>query len=308
MKSTTPKILVIIAAVLFWLLIISGQNYINVVELPLQVYEPRPDKSLGKVLPKKVSVRVEGPGRAIFLQNWFKKAGLILDVGTINNLERISLKDYFKNRPNQVLLNEELTFLEVVFPDSIDVLVEDKISKKLPVKVNADISIKSGYIQVGKELVQEVTVEGPEGLVNKIKSISTRPLLVEDADASLTLRAELINPNPDLLQLNPAAVNVNINIEMIGERMISGVPIAIRNRPQELQIRTIPETVSLQITGGNTQIQSLNAEDFTVYFDYLTQWLPNKHYYTPRVITPETVLDLLSISPERVEVVVTGNR
>lgn len=308
MKSTTPKILVIIAAVLFWLLIISGQNYINVVELPLQVYEPRPDKSLGKVLPKKVSVRVEGPGRAIFLQNWFKKAGLILDVGTINNLERISLKDYFKNRPNQVLLNEELTFLEVVYPDSIDVLVEDKISKKLPVKVNADISIKSGYIQVGKELVQEVTVEGPEGLVNKIKSISTRPLLVEDADASLTLRAELINPNPDLLQLNPAAVNVNINIEMIGERMISGVPIAIRNRPQELQIRTIPETVSLQITGGNTQIQSLNAEDFTVYFDYLTQWLPNKHYYTPRVITPETVLDLLSISPERVEVVVTGNR
>lgn len=308
MKSTTPKILVIIAAILFWLLIVSGQNYINVVELPLQVYEPRPDKSLGKVLPEKVSVRVEGPGRAIFLQNWIKKASLILDVGTINNLERISLKDYFKNRPNQVLLNEELTFLEVVFPDSIDVLVEDKISKKLPVKVNSNISVKSGYIQVGKELVQEVTVEGPEGLLNKIKSISTKPLLVEDADASLTLQAELINPNPDLLQLDPTVVDVDINIEMIGERVIGGVPITIRNCPQELQIRTIPETVSLQITGGNTQIQSLNAENFKVYFDYLTQWLPNKHYYTPRVITPETVLDLLSISPERVEVVVTGNR
>ncbi|MDZ7795930.1 MAG: hypothetical protein U5N56_02315 [Candidatus Marinimicrobia bacterium] len=53
MKNLLPKIIVIIAAMIFWLLIVAGQNYVVVTEIPLRVYEPRSDMTLGKVLPEK---------------------------------------------------------------------------------------------------------------------------------------------------------------------------------------------------------------------------------------------------------------
>lgn len=305
MKKALPKIIVVLAAILFWFLVVSGQKYVSVVDLPLKVYEPRLDKTLGQPLPEKVRVRIEGPGRSIYFLRFQKKASLVLDVGTVSNGERISLKSYFETRPNQVILGKEMQFLEVVYPDSIDIVIEDRVSRNIPVRVISDISVRPGYVQTSKPQAAPVNVEGPLTVLEKISHISTQPLKRENADISFDAQIPLVNPLPELLKISPEAVNVHIEIEVIGERLISGIPVQIRNQPPELQIKAIPATVSLYITGGNSRIQKLNAADFTVYFDYLTQWLPDKHYYTPRVIEAPDVLDVKAINPERVEIIVS---
>lgn len=305
MKKTLPKIIVVLAAILFWFLVVSGQKYVSVVDLPLEVYEPRQDKTLGKSLPEKVRVRIEGPGRAIYLLRFKKNVSLVLDVGTVNDGERISLKSYFEARPNQVILGKEMRFLEIVYPDSIDIVIEDRISRSIPVRVFSDISVRPGYVQTSQPQAAPVSVEGPLTVLEKISHISTQPLKRENADLSFDALLPLVNPLPELLKISPEAVNVHVDIEVIGERSISGIPVQIRNQPAELQIKAIPATVTLHITGGNSRIQKLSAGDFTVYFDYLTQWLPNKHYYTPRVIEAADVLDVTAISPERVEIIVS---
>ena len=76
------------------------------------------------------------------------------------------------------------------------------------------------------------------------------------------------------------------------------------NKPSDLEIQFIPNTVSLRITGGNDQIQDLTRRDFYVYFDYLSQWFPNKNYYPVKITTPKEVLDVIQINPQQIEVVV----
>ncbi|MDD3966201.1 MAG: hypothetical protein PHP63_04005 [Candidatus Marinimicrobia bacterium] len=305
MKNTIPKIIVVLAAILFWLLVVSGQRTVSVVDLPLQVYEPRQEKALARPLPEKIRLRVEGPGRTIYFMKFQKKNSLVLDVGNISNNERISLKSYFEGRPKQVHLDPELKFLEVVYPDSIDIVIEDRVTRSIPVRVAADISVKPGHIQIGTAVAETVSAEGPLTILNKITHVQTQTLKRENVDLSFDAELALINPAPDLLKISPELVTVRVEIETIGERTIHGIPVQIRNQPPELQIKAIPHTVSLHITGGNTRIQKLTATDFTVYFDYLTQWLPNKHYYAPRVIEAADVLDVTGISPERIEIVVS---
>ena len=304
MKNIIPKIIVAFAAVILWFLIVSGQKYVGVIDLPLTIYEPREDMTLGDVLPQTIKVRVEGPGRALYLQKWSKKSTLILDVGNITDEERISLKDYFQERPNQVRLQSEMTFLEVVFPDSIDIMIDTKVDKKVPVEIMTEVSVRPGFIRVGDPDPAFVTLTGPSSTLETINRVRSGILKKENVDASFVEVVPVINPNPELLDMDPGNIEVGVNVEMIGERTIANIPIQVKNQPEDLTIQFIPNTVSLRITGGNNQIQSLTARDFTIYFDYLTQWFPNKNYYTVKITPPSEVLDVIRVVPETIEVVV----
>ena len=304
MKRIFPKIVVILSAVVLWFLIVSGQTYIGVVDIPLSVYEPREDMTMGGVLPKTVKVRVEGTGRGLYFKQWTSKSSLILDVGAINNDQRISLKNYFRERPNQVRLQSDMTFLEVVYPDSIDILIDKKVDKVIPVNIRTDIKVRSGFIQVNEPDVQEVVLSGPEKLLAQIDQCETEMLEGDNVDMSFTKEVHVINPNSELIKIEPEKLDVNILVEMIGERSILSIPVSVKNKPADLDIQFIPNNVSLRITGGNDQIQSLKAEDFSVYFDYLSQWFPNKNYYPVKVTLPREVLDVIRVIPEQIEVVV----
>lgn len=304
MKNILPKIIVILSAIVLWFLIVSGQNYIGVVDLPLSVYEPRENMTLGEVIPKTVKVRIEGTGRALYFQRWTKKSSLILDVGAIVDNQRISLKNYFEQRPNQVRLQGDMKFLEVVYPDSIDIAIDQKISKKVTVNLNTDISVRSGFIKVSSPEHYDVIVTGPQTYLETLDHLESELLKKENMDMSFTEQVPVVNPNEELLDLQPNMIDVAVEIEMIGERTIANIPIHVKNQSDDLDIQFIPNTVSLRITGGNNKIQDLNERDFYVYFDYLSQWFPNKNYYPVKITAPDDVLDIIKITPEQVEVVV----
>jgi YbbR domain-containing protein len=170
--------------------------------------------------------------------------------------------------------------------------------------------VKSGFIQVNKPEPQNVLLTGPENKLNKIDHLQTEVLKRENVDLPFSVEVPVLNPEPELMTVDPRQLPVDINVEMIGERSIGNVPIRVKNQPDDLQIQFIPNTVVLRITGGNNQIQSLTSSDFYVYFDYLAQWFPNKNFYTVKVTSPEEVLDVIRMVPEQIEVVVIkkGNK
>lgn len=304
MKNVIPKIVVVLSAVILWFLIVSGQKYIGVIDVPLKAYEPREDKTLAEPLPKTVKLRVEGNGRNLYFQHWSKKSQLILDVGAISNSQTISLKEYFRERQNQVRLMDDMQFLEVIYPDSIMIKIDNKINKTVAVHVRSDISLRPGYILVENKEDYLVGISGPEKVVKTIDQLETEQFNRENADLAFSAEIALVNPFPNLLELSKPKLDVYFPVEMIGERTIENISINVKNQPEDLEIKFLPNTVSLKVTGANSQIQALEARDFNVYFDYLTQWFPNKNYYPIKVKTPEVVLDVLSTSPEQVEVIV----
>ena len=134
MNNVGSKIFVFFLAFLLWLFIVTGRNYVIETDIPLRIYEPRTDHMLAEKVPDKISVRVGGSGRGVLLMNLFNKGSLILDIGNITKDQRISLKNYFEQRPNQVVLADNITFHEIIFPDSIDIIVDRKIEREVPIR------------------------------------------------------------------------------------------------------------------------------------------------------------------------------
>ena len=304
MKNIIPKIVVTISAIILWLLIVSGQTYVGVIDLPMSIYEPREEMTLGQELPKTIKVRVEGPGRSLYFHRWSQKSSLILDVGTIADNQKISLKGYFEERPNQVRLQSELKFLEVVYPDSIEIMIDNKIDKTVQVQIMSEISVRSGFIQINDPEIKQVVLSGPEQYLKDIESVQSEILVKDNVDMSFISEVNVLNPNPQLVTLTPEQIDVAVNVEMIGERTINNIPIQVKNQPNDLNIQFIPNTISLRVTGGNDQIQNLTRRDFYIYFDYLSQWFPNKNYYPVKITSPDVVLDVIRVIPEQIEVVV----
>lgn len=307
MKNILPKIIVAISAIVLWYLIVSSQSYISVINVPLKVYEPREEMTIAEALPKTVKVRVEGAARTLYVQKWSKKSVLILDVGAISNSQTISLKDYFREKPNQVRLHGDMHFLEVVYPDSIDIKIDEKIQKIVPVIVRSNIFVRPGFTLIDNTKKYNVTLSGPQSALNNLEVLQTMVYQKENVDIPFSAEIDIENPNPDIITLDPEKIDVDFGIEMIGEISIANIPISVKNKPDDLDIQFIPNTVSLRVTGGNDQIQSLTKYDFTVYFDYLTQWFPNKNYYPLKITLPDKVLDVIRVVPEQVEVVVVKN-
>lgn len=305
MKNIISKIVVAISAVVLWFLIVSGQTYIGVIDVPLKAYEPREDKTLAEALPATIKVRVEGNGRSLSFHRFSEKSELILDVGAISSSQKISLKDYFSERSNQVRLQGDMEFLEVIYPDSINIRIDNKISKTVNVSVRSDISLKPGYVLIDNKSEYKLTISGPEEILVNINELETEKYVRENIDMAFSENIPVINPNADLVSLSQEEIEVLFPVEMIGEITIPNIPIAIKNKPDDLDIQFIPNKISLRVTGGNTQIQTLRADDFKVYFDYLTQWFPNKNYYPVKLIKAESVLDVIKIMPEQVEVIVS---
>lgn len=299
------KILIFFLAVILWLFIVSGQNYILEIDIPIDTYEPRDSYMLAIPLPESASVRVSGSGRAILFSSIFNHNSLILDISGISRDETISLKSYFSERNNQIVLSEKVNFLEIVYPDSVNLVIDKRGSRVLPVEFKLEIDPKPGYVQYGINRAEPdyVSVSGPEKLLLEMNSVQTDPLILSDIDYSVSREVNLINKYPEQVKFSPGKVNIVADIDMIGEKVIKDVPVTIRNFPEDMDIQIIPPFVNVRVSGANSLVQKMDIDDIFVHFDYLTQWIPGKQYYRMRVSHSGDVLDILEIAPEKCEVV-----
>ncbi len=306
-KQTGTWIISFILAVLVWFIIVNDKEYTVNMEVPIQVYEPRENKTLKNKIPSTAMVRFKGKGRALLSANIFQKPILILDVANIQERYHVSLNDYYQKYPNRVIYDRgDMEFLEVVYPDTFTILIDDKITRELPVRLDYQARPAAGYLFPDKPVVEPETVRvtGPKSRLKDLDLIRTRRLNAGEISRDADFEAELINPDPDFLTLDRNTVTLSFTVETIGEKNFSAIPVQAVNVPENITIRFIPSTVSLKIIGSNERIQSITPDSIEVYFDYSKEWIPSKIYYQPRVRVPEDVMEWKDLKPSRVEVVI----
>ena len=306
-KQIVSWIISFFFASLIWFVIVNDKEYTIAMEIPIQVYEPREDKTLKNKIPKTAMVRFQGKGRALLSAKILQKPVLIMDVANIQQQYHVSLNDYYQKYPNRVIYNRtDMEFLEVVYPDTFTIMIDSKITREIPVRLEYKARPAPGYLFPEKPLLEpeKVKVTGPESVISKINVLNTQILNTGDINRNVTLYTDLINPNPDFLILDQKSVSVTFNVESIGEKILKDVPIISENTPDNISIRFVPPAVSFKIVGSNEKIQRMTNDSVHVYFDYSEQWVPSKIYYQPYVQVPQTVMEWKDLKPSRIEVII----
>ncbi len=301
-------------AVIVWFFSISNSLFDADVELPIEIRNIREGKALGQETPRKATLRFHGTGRSLaklFILLPFHNAKLVLDLERVQQRHVFYLDEYLQGSPQRISipipgLMENLTFVEVVSPDSIEIVLGDYKEKLVRIIPQVTLDLAAGYTQVGATEVvpPQVTVMGVIQAVDKVALVRTMRRTYRNVAEPLRITVGLLHPDPaQVLEVSPVVATLKMNIQMIGERRLEEVPVKILNIPGQLNVTVGPSTVALTVTGGVDYLADLDKELVEVFVDYRTQWSPTDALVEPQVRLGGHLLEYRDLVPSQLEII-----
>ncbi len=293
-------------AVLLWLFVVSGEQYTMMLDLPIEARNLNSQKTYLEEVPGYASVILKGRGRDLFksyiLQNYtdFK---LVLDLDGISQEYEFILNDYFEKNPRKVVIppSHNVSFIEVVYPNRIKISLDEVMEKKVPIISNVLSVVKDGYIQIGNTQFEpdSLIIIGPKVELNKINKVYTTKDTLLSLTKSSSGMIDLISQNR-LIKYSQKKINYFINVQQISERIIVDIPVKVINKVKGIRVFPSPQTISLTVVGGVSQIANIKPNDISVIVDFKS-WKLEKNFYTPKIAVPFDILNWKDLSPRTIE-------
>lgn len=300
-------------AILLWVFVVSDNEYSMVIDMPIEARNLSAQKAHKKEVPEYAQVRLKGTGRALFktllLKNFISNFKLVIDLDRISEEYDFYLNEYYEHYPQKVVIppSYELEYIEVVYPDSIHISLDEYMVKKLTVKAPLKINPAPGYTLVGNINIYPASIEvaGPREVIQEMKYVSTikDTFLLQDFDIDVNLKVD--NQTRSLVEYSQTTISIHQDIQSVSERIISEIPVKVINVLPNLRLFVNPTTVALTVIGGVDRIAAVNPKDILVTIDFAKQWISGKNYYEPTVSVPVDILEWQDLSPRNLELVVT---
>ena len=266
-KDYKAKLVVFIFAIFIWFFVVTENEYETNLEVPITPVNIPAGRVILNDLPAMAKVRIKGNGKDLIALTLSGGARLELDLSDVKHTRT------FKLEPKHVMLSRPIATVsskEIIMPDSVVVVLDDLVRKRVPVHANVKLTPAPGYTVVGdfKITPDSVAISGPSSLVAQINEV-------------YTVEKEFTDVRFDLQEIFPLAplpynkvtcatkeVEVYLNIQKLLEMTVSNIPVEVRNVPRNLKVTVIPSTLSLVLEGGGELLTQLSRDQIVAYIDY----------------------------------------
>ena len=300
-----------IIAFIFWFFIKSEDTYSVTTKIPLVARNLQEQKTYKEEVPESIIVTLKGSGRAFiwlrFFDSFYDDYKAVLDLSRIADEYNFELDQYYKNNPEKIVLppSLDLEFVEVISPRNIKINLDQYLVKKVPIRSQVIISTEPGYVQVGNQafIPDSISIGGPQEIVDTIAFVNTEKDTIEGLVSSIEGELSIINPNK-LVNFDPKKVQGYIDIQPISETIVTGIPVKLINKPNDINVFVNPATVSLTIVGGLNEIAGVTSNDIEVMINFEKSWKADKQFYSPQIKIPDTIMEWKDLSPNNLEILV----
>ena len=299
-------------AVFLWLFVVSENEYTLTVEMPIVARNLPAKHALKEEVPEFAKVNLKGTGRGLFktivLKTFIRDFKLILDLERISEEYVFILNEYFERYPQKVVIpsNFEVSYVEVVYPSSINISLDEYKEKNINVISDIFINPAPGYTLVGKPIIkpEKIKIAGSRDIVQVVNNVNTKSDSLFNQIKDISMMVELNSIRGQLIEYTPRTVLFEQKIQSISERIISEIPVKIINSNDDFRSFVSPQTVSLTVIGGTEFIASLEANDIIITVDFY-DWKPQRQFYSIDVSVPNDVIKWMDLSPQNIELIVT---
>ena len=299
-----------VIAFVFWFFIKSEDSYTVNLDIPLVARNLQEQKTYKEEVPESIFVTLKGTGRSFiwlrvfnnFYRDDFKA---VIDLSSITDEYNFELDSYYKENPEKIVLPSslDLQFVEVLNPRNVQIKLQRYMVKKVPIESQILVSTEPGYIALeGQFSPDSISIGGPEEAVNQIDFVFTEKDTLIDLVASVNGNWSILNPNK-LVSFDPKKVDALIDVQPISETIVTGIPVELINKPNDVNVFVNPATVSLTIVGGLKQITNILPEDIDVIIDF-DLWNSEKQFYSPKIKLPDYLIEWKDLSPNNLEILV----
>jgi len=299
-----------VIAFVFWFFIKSEDTYTVNLDIPLVARNLQEQKTYKEEVPESIFVTLKGTGRSfiwlrVFNNFYGDDFKAVIDLSSITDEYNFELDSYYKENPEKIVLPSslDLQFVEVLNPRNVQIKLQRYMVKKVPIESQILVSTEPGYIAVGGQFSPDsISIGGPEEAVNEIDYVFTEKDTLLGLIASVNGNWSILNPNK-LISFDPKKVDAFIDVQPISETIITGIPVELINKPNDVNVFVNPATVSLTIVGGLKQITNIFPEDIDVIIDF-DLWNSEKQFYSPTIKLPDYLIEWKDLSPNNLEILV----
>lgn len=221
------------------------------------------------------------------------------------------------NQKSYLLPNEQLAKINSQFSSKVEIVkihtdtvfleLGKKIIKKVPVKLNIDITYKLGYHLVNTFELQpdSITVLGGEKYVSKIDEIPTKLIKIDNAYENISENVGLVQQEEfKNVSYSESEIKVVGEIDKITEGKFF-IPVKIVNVPKEITVFPFPKEIQIIYQSGLAQFDKINNKSVEIFFDY-HQYKKDTllQYLTPIVKYKSDLITSLKIEPSQVEILI----
>lgn len=181
--------------------------------------------------------------------------------------------------PIQVQVNGTAVTVEpfevTVEPDRLSLKLEKSMAKKVPIVLSLKGIPADGY-EVYETTIEPATAEidGPETLINKIDSLVTDSLLIDNRTTGFSGTVSLLTENPLVTVQGTRQIQYSVKIhEVVAVKRIKKAGIAVKNVSPAFTVTVEPSEGSVEIQGKKKIIESWKVPDelLTVSADAITE-------------------------------------
>ncbi len=288
-------------AVALWFSVNMGFEYQTVVSVPLVLENMKPNRALAKPVPASLNVKVHASGWQLVGLYFVPDVRYVLDISDISaRFSFLSNKDLME----RLKLPQGIHTVEIK-PDTILVVLDEKVKKTVPVEPVVTMTFREGYGVVGdlKSVPDSVTLTGAQDLLGKIDRWETDPLVFSNLKSDVNVRVGLSDTMSFGITPFPAAVTVQIDIQPIAEKSFKGIPVEVNQVQGTRIVVLIPPKIDIIVRGGIEEIAAVEQKDFSAYIDYKSILLDTTGSIQPIVTTPRNI-KIVRQEPERLQYVV----
>ncbi len=250
--------LCILASCVLWFAFSMQETYTQVIDFPTEVQNLTQNQALATQPPDVVRVQLEGKGIQI-LRLYYNTPTLPIEASN-------GLVDMGLTAPETI----NNVSIQTVTPRTIEIRVEDRISRKIPVMSRVEMQFAPGFRMIGAVDVfpDSVTISGARSIVMEMESWPTEARHLGEMRDSLNAVIALSDSLKGLIDLEFAEVNVVADIQAFTEAR-RNVGVRAIGLPLGMQVTFSPATVEAVYQVPLSQFdQAMEAEDFYVFVPY----------------------------------------
>ncbi|QAA80397.1 YbbR-like domain-containing protein [Aequorivita sp. H23M31] len=153
--------------------------------------------------------------------------------------------------------------------DGIKIKLDPIVLKKVKVEPKFEIGFKDGFKPIDSIKVKpdSITISGPEGVLKKISGVPTNLLSLKDVDRSISETVEINPPTQEIVKINPSKVLIEWPVAEFSQGKFT-LPVEVINLPPGVELKLVPERVTVTFDISVNQFSSVSRENFRVICDY----------------------------------------
>jgi YbbR domain-containing protein len=298
-NSIGVKLVIVFLAILFWLTVKMNQTYDYAISVPLKIINNNPNTWLKNPPPSEVLVEFRGTGMDLVRLRFFNISYTLDISGELEGLKfnLVEHREYVR-LPDNLSVNVK----SIISPIEIDLEIDQRLERKIPVRVLAEVTTEPGFILLRtKSTPDSVTIVGPASSIDTLTYIYTEKSKYEEVDLPFYARFKIQKYPHFFAEYQPEYVNVFFDVQRLAEVELKNVPIKVLNAPDFYDVVLLPSKVRVIAKGGEKELAFLKEDTIAVVFDFNKDWMPGNRKVIPKLKTDLNILSY-EIIPSKVEV------